>query len=413
MKQVIPGGNSLYALNNTATTYNSLQAGEAWVTLNYRYKQVISISGSISLLSGELSAAPGAGATYTFTLEVNGVASALTITFGAADTQKIDTVNSVNVAAGDTVQLICTYTGAPGTPTAKWSSIFTGSTAKHSLILGTAFQDIAANRYYPLQSTHYLAYSATEAPAANLIPTSGTIKNLYVALRLDPGAPPDAYTFTVYKNGVATALTVTIVANNTTGNDTIHSVAVAAGDLVSIEVMPVDTPTVATYVYFGTCFEANIDGESIIMGTLTTNPDDTLVMYRPLITYLTTAWNATASRSYQQMQNLTPGVVLRKFYVKQDTAPGAGGSSNNLNYTIIADGGATSITVDIFEVATSGNDLVHTYTCLSYDTVYVACTPTSTPTVSPTRWGLVCYISPGRIVMSSPLNVLIMSKILG
>jgi hypothetical protein len=42
--------------------------------------------------------------------------------------------------------------------------------------------------------------------------------------------------YTLFLNGVATALTVTLASNVTDGSDLVHTVAVAAGDLLSLEV---------------------------------------------------------------------------------------------------------------------------------------------------------------------------------
>ena len=58
------------------------------------------------------------------------------------------------------------------------------------------------------------AWTATEGYACGVIPTDGTLKELYVWLDADPGTDPDAYTFTVRVNGGDSTLTCTIVANN-------------------------------------------------------------------------------------------------------------------------------------------------------------------------------------------------------
>jgi hypothetical protein len=68
-------------------------------------------------------------------------------------------------------------------------------------------------------------FSAWSAPA------SATIKNLYVHRT----AANDSTLYTIYKNGVATALTATMGAV-TTVSDTAHSFTVVAGDTVSMEV---------------------------------------------------------------------------------------------------------------------------------------------------------------------------------
>jgi hypothetical protein len=66
-----------------------------------------------------------------------------------------------------------------------------------------------------------------------LLPFGGTINNLFVALNGFDGTTN--MTFTVLQNGSATAITTTLV-GVASGNDTTHSVSVAAGDELSIKV---------------------------------------------------------------------------------------------------------------------------------------------------------------------------------
>jgi hypothetical protein len=61
----------------------------------------------------------------------------------------------------------------------------------------------------------------------------GRMSNLYVALSAAVGGT-DSRTFTIRKNGVATALVVTITGAATTGSDTTDVVSYVAGDLISL-----------------------------------------------------------------------------------------------------------------------------------------------------------------------------------
>lgn len=84
--------------------------------------------------------------------------------------------------------------------------------------------------------------NASESLAQSPMPRAGTIANLFV----DPQgstAPLSSTTFTVRKNGVDTALTVTIGAGSSAlQSDTTHSVSFAAGDLIDLEVTSDSTP---------------------------------------------------------------------------------------------------------------------------------------------------------------------------
>jgi len=79
---------------------------------------------------------------------------------------------------------------------------------------------------------------ATEIQAA--MPRAGTLRNL--ELKCTAGTNDANYTYVLRVNGVNTALTFTVAGNAITGSDLTHSVAVAAGDLVSIEITKSGAP---------------------------------------------------------------------------------------------------------------------------------------------------------------------------
>jgi hypothetical protein len=69
------------------------------------------------------------------------------------------------------------------------------------------------------------------------MPRAGTLRNLFVRHNSGGGGGAGSITYTVFKNGAATALTVTLLATIPgTGSDTnpLDNIAVVAGDLISI-----------------------------------------------------------------------------------------------------------------------------------------------------------------------------------
>lgn len=87
--------------------------------------------------------------------------------------------------------------------------------------------------------TRYLwpGFADSQAPASAvqcLITRPGTLRNLYV-LHNGPAGNGNDIVYTVRKNGVATALTVTLASTGSIGQDTAHSVSVAAGDRLDLE----------------------------------------------------------------------------------------------------------------------------------------------------------------------------------
>lgn len=93
-------------------------------------------------------------------------------------------------------------------------------------------------------STNYFCYSlsATEAEKQIPIPFACTLSNMHVTLSGTPGSGK-SYALTVRKNAADTALTCTVADTATTASDTTHSVAFAAGDLITISANPSGTPT--------------------------------------------------------------------------------------------------------------------------------------------------------------------------
>jgi hypothetical protein len=79
--------------------------------------------------------------------------------------------------------------------------------------------------------------SLTQAQKQMAMPIGGTIRNLYVTTGSTQAAG-GSEVFTVFKNGVATALTISVPVNATAGtfSDTTDSFTVAAGDLLSMNI---------------------------------------------------------------------------------------------------------------------------------------------------------------------------------
>lgn len=384
MKQVIIGGiNSI--LSATATEYNPVVGGYVWTTTADNKKQVVSAPGTLSNLLVELSAAPGNGNGYTLTLMKNGTPTDLAVTISGTDTTGLDT-DSVAVVAGDIIQLRCVPSGTPATPIARWSVLFKGTNANESLILGLSKGSATATRYCPVMHARNASWTA-EGDMYQIIPTPGKIMNLFVALSESPGASPCAYRFTLRKNGESTALVVTITGPDTTGNNAVNEIVVAAGDYVNLMIEPLNTPSAEPVVWFGFTFVADTDGESLLLGQSSVSPSTAITRYNHLVsTGYNTAWDATEADMYQGGQPMT----LKKLYVKLSGAPN-GGKSYLIGARV---NGTTRLSVTIADAATTGSDLVNTWDVVNFDDLNMISTPSGTPTAIDVYWGLVGYIEP-------------------
>lgn len=109
-----------------------------------------------------------------------------------------------------------------------------------SMLGGASFGNLMDGRY--LVPCGYPSPSVGEIGATIVMPFSATLKNFYVTLDVAPGAG-NSWTLTIRKNQASTALTITISGSDDTGNDTTHTVSVAAGDKISILITATGSPS--------------------------------------------------------------------------------------------------------------------------------------------------------------------------
>ncbi|MFA6270630.1 MAG: hypothetical protein WC657_05505 [Candidatus Paceibacterota bacterium] len=406
MKQVIIGGYN-DALSKTATEHNVVMGGCAWNGTASRVWNVVPTAGTFTRLSVELSGVPGTNP-YLITLYVNGSASTLAVTIAADGTTGVDT-DTVNVSAGDYIYLESSRpSGNPdNTPTARWSIVFNGTTANESIVMGVNCAYEVSAVYCPLTVGYNNSITTDETLVYQVIPTGGSFKKLYARLSTDPGTDPDAYTLKLRVDGAdsddgsGNPLSLTIVANNTTGNDTTHTIAVVAGNYCNFTIIPVDTPSAYPWVAFGMVFLATTDGESLILGQSSDPPTNNVTNYNYLNTTLhNNVWGTT--EYFQGGQDPGDDMVLKNFYVKQS---GASGDGNTWTYTVRGGGGSTNLVVAIAGAAdTTGSDTnaAHNYTVAAYDDLAIMSVPDSSPTARYVYWGLVCYIAPAANITVTP-----------
>jgi len=100
----------------------------------------------------------------------------------------------------------------------------------------------------PAGSTTYSALHGNRAWTAapdgwyQVVPIAGIFSHLLYAARGAPGAGKSS-TIKLFKNGVATALSVTIEGAVNKGEDILNNVSAVDGDLVIIQHVPFNTPS--------------------------------------------------------------------------------------------------------------------------------------------------------------------------
>ena len=399
MDQVLISGYN-NPLSNSATEYNAISDGMVWNGTESNRKQLISAPGKLKNLYVQLSGTPGGGGIYTFTLMVNGANTTLEVAITGGTTGS-DVSSEIDVSAGDEVSIRVYDTGATSTPYARWSFMFTGDNAKESNILGAARANSGTNGGYA-QVNAYAASADAVLPEADMrvvIPTGGTIKNLYVKLNGAPGTGGDAWTFTLRLDSGGglgdTALAVTITNAETAGNNIADDVAVSAGDIVTMSIVESVSAT-TRLAWWGFTFEATIDGESLILGGSNDNLNTggTAEYLGLMNAYYARIWTTTEADRYQLGQATT----LKKFYVLLSGAPNQGGDvadAYTFKVRLNSADPASGLSVTIADAATTGNDQVNSVTVTnSYDEVAISHQSADTPTAVDAYWGLVGYIAP-------------------
>ena len=389
MEQVLIGGVD-DPVQTANIEYNSLNNGMSWRTTESISPQIISTGGTLKNLRIKLDGSPGSGKSYTFTLRVNGAGTTLTTTISNAETSGFDITHEVIVLAGDLVGIECSPAGTPTARRPRWTVVFESDNENESLILSNSANALnTTTTEYDVVSGTFHILSATEDDHRMICPTNGTIKNLYVLLDISPGTSPDAYRFTLRVNGVSSALTVTITANDTTGNDTVNTVSVVAGDALTMMVEPLNTPSATPLPTFGMTFVADLDGESIILGQSIDALNIVTTEYNYVVAKNIDSWNPTESDRYMLAQECTLG----KLFIRLKNAPGTG---NSFTFTIRRNGASpgSGLAVTISGNDTTGNEVANIITVADDDDLGIQSVPVSSPGGVNVYWGLVVNVVP-------------------
>lgn len=398
--------------SNSATQYNSVVGGLGWSATETNVAMICPSAGKVGNLRVALEDAPGAGNSWTFALMVDGVASALTVTISGTGTTGSDVSNKVSISAGETVSLRQIPSSTPTATVPRFTMVFTGNVANESVIMawnGAIALNSGADEYQPMHVGVGGARSTTELDMQQMCAAPGTIKNMYVKLTAapDPG-DTDGYTFTARKGGASQSLTVNITGDSTTGNDTVNSFSVAAGDLLNHLIEPSATaPSATPNAAISVTFVADTDGESLVMGGSDDDIHASITEHILLIPFADANWGA----GEEAQRTILDACILRKLYVELENQPGSG---NSFAFTtrihlndpsdpsgLYSDG---NLSVTISDTSTTGNDTSNTDIMVASESIVIQSAPTSLPTVGQAKWGCVMFI--GNVASVNPGNLI-------
>ncbi len=288
--------------------------------------------GTLKHLRVKLTTAPGAGESRTFEVFKGGTSTGITLTISGTATTGSDLVSTYAVVAGDNFFIKQTTSATPADSDVKWSLMFDGDTSKESPLFASSVQTLSTSLTQYLSCGGHLSGGSiptNEDKVICVVPTNGTIKNMYVQLSGTPGGIATR-TFTLRKNKSDTTLVVTLFSLEFSKSNTFHSVSVVAGDRISVKSTMTDSPD-ADRVLIGFTFVADTDGEFIILSSTENQLRTTGSRYASVSTGV-----RLVKLSITGVEQLAGDAMdIKKIYVHLSVAPGAG--SNHAFKFFVAD----------------------------------------------------------------------------
>ena len=302
--------------------------------------------------------------------------------------------NVVSVTASQRIDVVQTSANTPAASNVEYSFEFI-ATADNATWIGSSSSGTnlsqSETQYFGLINGN--AFKTVENLASFPIPTSGTLSNLTVRILSAPanGAGTQSYTMTVYKNGSSTG--ITCVSSESTSNcaDAVNTTSVTAGDVISIETVPANTPAATCKLRVGLTFTPNIEGE-FAMFSCGGSTDAVNTTYRGI--YQGNNIESTTESAVNQLSN---AMVVKGLYAKVTAAPGVGASWTN---TVRDDATATTLTCVISgDTATTCNftdtgNYVAVNSQMSVESI-----PAGSPAASTNSYGILGFITPPRRIL--------------
>lgn len=332
----------------------------------------IPVTTNLTNLYVGLLTAPGVGKSFAFTVMKNGSTTGLTVTISGTNTTATDTINTAAFTAADTISLQAVPTSTPTASGKVWWNV--QSDAVGQPIFGSSNNSTSTLQYTGVMGR---GDATVETRQQVIMPCAGTISNLYVVLSVAP-AGVTAKIITLRVNGVASTLTTTVTGAATSNSDTIHSVSVAAGDLVSMEANVTGAPA-ASATRTSILFTPTNANDSVILGANNDDPSNSATQYN-LPTTCESSWTGTETDA----QMIIGAYTIKNFYARTNAASGA---ATNFAFTVDNNTVATALTVTCSNTAAI-QSIVTDVPIVQGDKLSLKSVPTNTPTVSRINTGI-------------------------
>lgn len=257
--------NTITGPSNTLTNYGAPSSSGSSTTASWTQSATsattpVSVAGVVSNLVVRLPVALTGGQSWTFTIQKNGVDTAVTCTVTSSGLIASDSANTVTFAVGDTIQIKSVPTGTPNAQTVlAISFLFTASAGQNGVFFSRVVGSVISGTPTYSNLGSQAGGGASSGNRTGTMPCTGTISRMDVRLNNAPGVGTSRTT-TLVVNGVDTALTVIISDTNTTGSIVLGSpLTLNTGD--SFYIRYDTTSTVAATVCVGTDWVPAVAGD--------------------------------------------------------------------------------------------------------------------------------------------------------
>jgi hypothetical protein len=223
--------------------------------------------------------------------------------------------------------------------------------------------------------------NTTETNRIQVIPADGTLDSWYMELSAAPGSG-DTRVFTLLINGNPSALQLTFGASDTS-KSTSATVAVSAGDIITLKSDYTGAAVERTYCAWGIGWVPDVKGEYILMGGTSIDPGAGL-RYTVLNGYHT--WSTTESLRRSMLNE----VEARAIYAEVTVAPSVGTSRA---YGLMDDGGLTALNATITAGNTDAN-ASGTVSVADESEASIRTLVSGSPPSASSGWGLALYYAP-------------------
>jgi hypothetical protein len=372
MNQAFPG-QTLDPLHPSNTEYNSFVGGQTWGSLETAIgvRAMFGTSGTLTKLSIWLTS--HTLGTFTFTLLKNGSPTGLSVAL-AYPVSSGSVEADVAVSPGDYLSVQCAPVGGGSSTKAAWLTEFTSDASDELAAPAVNGGGVGGTPQYWALIGCGGEIALDINTSQQVMPIAGTIRGIYAKMVAAPGVG-STRTFTLMKNGLATALAATISGTDTTATSATE-VSFADGDVLNIR--QTNTGANTNILAFTSCtIVPTTIGQTVYSGG-----EATLVNSGTRVSGFVDDRIVPAVGGGQQPMI---ACTLKTMRIWLSSAPGAG---NSWKFTVQLNGSPTAM-----EITVSGTDTTGVITTdvavADGDLLNVSVLPASSPGV-PVRatWGV-------------------------